>query len=168
MYSQPCWSYPSQCAPVGVPFELDRSQSRGSIPRANSDGNTAMSTKIRPSTAPVQNITLRRNCAQASLHRLFWRALVTSTDGLARPVVVPACTSSWSRSDCCCSVITDPRVEDGVEHVDDQVEEDEEEHEEGHDADDDGALLASDRLEDGPSQAGRLKTVSVTIAPPSK
>src|SRR3954469_3435038 len=116
-----------------------------------------MSTKIRPSTAPVQNITLRRNCAQASLHRLFWRALVTSTDGLASPVAPPACTSSWRRSSCCCSVIADPRVEDGVEHVDDQVEEDEEEHHQGDDPDDDRALLTADRVEDLAPDAGQVE-----------
>src|SRR3954469_616104 len=115
----------------------------------------AMSVKTTPSTAPIQNSGFRFSDFQASLQRLFCRSLVTSSVGAASPVVVPAWTSSWIRS-CCWSVITDPRVEDGVQHVDDQVEEDEEDHQRD-DADHDRALLLAHGVVDLTPHPGQVE-----------
>src|SRR5215218_11167003 len=116
-----------------------------------------MTMKKTPRNEPIQNSGLRFSCPQASLHRLFCLTSWLSAAGAPTPIRTSVSTWAGSRLRCSCSVITDPRVEDGVEHVDDQVEEDEEEHHQRHDADDDGTLLRPDGVEDLASDAGEVE-----------
>src|SRR5665811_1054711 len=102
-----------------VSLECSRKQDFGSVP-VNSEGTTATTTKNRMSSAETMNVGLRRRSCQASDHRL--RGFPTSpVSGWAPTVKASIPRSSGAAVGCEGSVISDPRVENGVEQVQEQI-----------------------------------------------
>src|SRR3954454_14648701 len=109
----------------------------------------AISTISRMITAEMTNAGLRRSWRHASLHRL-------------RGFCGPAPESSMRESSAASapppptrfgSVIADPRVENGVQQVDDQAHQQVHHHQQHDDTDDGRALAVLDAAEDEPTQA---------------
>src|SRR5690606_3505104 len=155
--SQPRLSRPKMWPGPGPWRAVDSSQvfaSNGSI-EVNSDGQNDMTSRTAIRTSEMMNIGLRRRSYQASLQRLaglasfFFLGLAGggspgawfSFDGRVLGNAGP------TRPNCGVSLIADPRVEHGVQHVDDQVCHDVHQHQDCHDTYDDGLLAQVNALE---------------------
>ena len=88
----------------------------------------------------------------------------TGPAGRAEDVALPGRRSGGAVP----SVQPHPGVEDRVEEVDDDVRDDDGGRGEQDDPDDDRKVLLVDRVDGGLAEPGRLKTCSVTTAPPSR
>src|SRR5680860_1488939 len=160
-------SNPNQCSALGPSCDRLRSVARGSTP-VNSWGTTAIVVKMTSRTDPSRKNGFFRRVFQASENRLACRisppatassaapdfAVSTSSAVACEPDEVGAPPMSVPRR---VSLIADPRVEQRVQDVHHQDEEDVEEHQQGDDPADDSALLAQDRLEGGPAEAGDVE-----------
>ena len=104
----------------------------------NSCGQIAITTKIRISTAEIQNNGLLRSSPQASDHseRLF------ASGSMALLPRASAYSSSTTSSVSGAGLdIADPRVQDAVQQVDDQVRQQEHQHQNDHRTDHRGPVL---------------------------
>src|SRR5680860_21607 len=141
-------SMPNQWSALGPCRDRSSWQSRGDWV-VNSWGKAAITIRNRISVAEMMKSLLCRSSRQASAHRLAWRPLTSSA-----PVTAPW-VPFWSPV--CVSLITNPRVQDGIQQVHDQVGNDEHQHEGGDDPDHHRALLRPDRLEDLLPDAGDVE-----------
>src|SRR5680860_57788 len=142
--SQPCRLNPNGCPGALVSLEWARSQYCGSV-LVKSEGAIATTTKNKMSNAETMKVGLRRRSCQASDHRL--RGFPTSSGSGESPMVrAPTATSWYAAVGCEGSVISDPRVENGVEQVHEQIGEQVDDDEDGHERHDRGRFTAVDRL----------------------
>src|SRR3954451_6650118 len=118
-----------------------RMQSRGS-PCENSCGKIAIVTKMTTSTAAVQKILLRRRSFHASLARL--RGLSRRSRRRLTPGWVLGASDVVTASR---SLITDPRVQGGVEQVNQQVDNQEDDHQYADEAHHERAVFGPDPAE---------------------
>src|SRR5674476_751556 len=117
--SQPCRVNPNGCPGALVSLEWERSQNFGSVP-VNSEGTTATTIKNRMSNAETMNVGLRRRSCQASDHRLrgFPISPVSGETPRVRASLPRSCGAAVG---CEGSLISDPRVENGVQQVHEQI-----------------------------------------------
>src|SRR6478735_5103522 len=160
-------SQPWPSKPKGWPgwepsWALDRSQSSGSW-SAISEGQIEMITRNRMTSEEMMKTGLRRRSRQASDQRLrglpagpvpsgppgVFSSVVPSSIARSMPPPAPApeiAPLPVVSSHGFCSGIADPRVEYGVQEVDDQVRRQEDEDQDGDEPDDGLGVLAEDPL----------------------
>src|SRR5688572_12112171 len=115
-------SKPNQCAELGRSRLFARSQLKGSC-EVNKPGKAAITAKSAISADEMMNSGLCRSSRQASAHRLLRRP-PTSPAVWAVAWLTPGSGSvapPLDTVDAVGSLITDPRVQDAVEHVHQQV-----------------------------------------------
>src|SRR5690554_6513658 len=111
---------PSGCPGAGAAFENFNAQARGSI-WVNSVGKNDTSNTSTMIAAEIQNIGRTRMSRQASSHKLdFFSAMCTAST--AATGVSSNGATKCSGIGFLCSGIANPRVERGIQEIDDQVD----------------------------------------------
>src|SRR5690349_7241933 len=120
--------------PLAPSYCRESAHARGS-PWANRLGKAAIATRMTTSTAAAQKILLRLRSRQASPARLRGLSCLTGAEGPDWSPPPVAMVTAFG------SLIADPRVQGGVQKVDDQAHQQEDDHQEADEAHDERAVL---------------------------
>src|SRR4051794_3618662 len=154
--SQPWRSKPNGWPGLDPPRLFCSTQYRGSA-LANSPGKSDTTISNRMISDDTMNSGRLRRVRQASSHRPPGAA-DSSTESVAAMGVSSRSLTKWTCSACSVlSDIADPRVQNGVEQVDEQARDDVDDHQHGDDRDDRRALASDDRLVQGTTDAGHVE-----------